>query len=153
MRIDIEDPKEVWRAALERSRSLPLDVALWSTEGKGFDAISHHLSRWRTASLDLPTEYDISVLETHAVPQLIEFSLSLCSFPSTPYPRIDLFGGHAPQLGSLHLSDVAPASWSSPIFFGLRELQLSLIPPGCGPSIPQVMDVLSLNCFHYVTCF
>lgn len=145
--IDCETPEHVWRAALDRSRALTLEVSL-HLDNYNTSPHSHvllglalpHIARWDTAKLLIPLRDDISALEQHAAPHLTQFELSISA--GGYYRGVDLFQGCAPQLRSLSLEDVALKSWSSPILFGLRQLKLSCVPEGLGPSLSQIMDIL-----------
>lgn len=141
-------PPQVWKAALERSGSAPLDVECRlygygvdrSVDDSMFPTTARHVGRWRTAKLHLTTKQDLTVLESSTAPQLKGLDLSV-HLRSTK--TLDLFKGYAPKLSSLTLTRVAVKPWSSPILHNLVYLQISNCLSDDGPTLSQILDILS----------
>ncbi|KAG8887285.1 hypothetical protein FRB98_000271 [Tulasnella sp. 332] len=142
-------PEPVWRAALTLSRTQPLAVVVHAYFSRLGDVRSFwkeaclHISRWRSASIIVYKDWDLSLLDGGEASCLKRLQLCVHNRSYNDETKVveRLFQDRAPQLKHLNMTRVTLRSWSSDVLSGLQALELSYIRTN-GPSLQQLVDVL-----------
>lgn len=150
-RVDTQDPRHIWMAAIKRSRSNLISIRS-SSLGEPFNqefwlAVTPHIRRCWTADINfdknVPLDF-VRALENEALAlKSLEVRVTApfsWDEPVGPSHQVSL-NLLAPLLNRLLLDHVTLPNWNSHILSGLRVLQLICIDRS-GPSVSQMLEVL-----------